>query len=267
MSHPDLDGFVELHRDGPTLEIRMVKPPVNAICRRFSRAMEHAALILQGDDDLRVGILTSGSDRAFSAGQDFKDSLDGEAGPGAVQGGFGGITRLTALKKPLIAAINAPAVGGGVELALACDILLMAEEAWLQLPELERGLLPDGGALQRLPRRIPYHVATAMIWTGEKMSAVEAQRWGLVHRTTPRPGLMDLARETAVRVARGAPLAVQALKETLRIVSGMSDGEAMGLRADTEGDLDCYRRMLASEDMIEGQRAFLERRAPRWSGR
>lgn len=263
----ELAGLVEVSRDGPVLEIRMIKPKVNAICRRFSQAMERAGLYLQEDPDLRVGILTSGHERAFSAGFDFNEGTSGEGGVGAKIGGFGGITTLWALKKPLIAAINAPAVGGGLELALACDLLLMAEDAWLQLPELERGLLPDGGGLQRLPRRIPYHVATAMIWTGEPMTADEALRWGLVHRTAPRAELMGLARQIAHRIARAAPLATQALKEALRVVDGLPEREAMTLRADSAGDLVNYRRMLASDDMIEGQRAFLERRAPRWQGR
>lgn len=265
----ELEGFVQLHRDHDVLEIRMVKPKVNAICRRFSRSMERAALYLQNDPDLRVGLLTSGSDKAFSAGLDFREMTSkdtAERGPGAEQGGFGGITTLWALKKPLIAVINAPAIGGGLELALACDILLMADEAHLQLPELQRGLLPDGGGLQRLPRRIPYHVATAMIWTGDPMSAAEALQWGLVYRTAPRAELMALARQVARRVAKGAPLAQQALKEMLRAADGLSDREAMILRADSEGDLDNFRRMLTSEDMIEGQRAFLEKREPRWTG-
>lgn len=262
-----LSGLVELHRDGPVLEIRMVKGPVNAICRRFSRAMEQAALHLQADPDLRVGILTSGCSRAFSAGLDFSGAGEEEKGPGADLGGFGGITRLHALKKPLIAVIGAPAVGGGLELALSCDILLMADDAWLQLPELERGLLPDGGGLQRLPRRIPYHVATAMIWTGNRMTAAEARHWGLVYRTAPRAELMDIARGLAARIARAAPLAAQALKEALRVIDAMPDDQAMALRADTPGDLEFYRRMLASDDMIEGQRAFLEKREPRWRGR
>ena len=265
--NPELAGYVELHRDGPILEIRMVKGPVNAICPRFSRAMERAALHLQTDPDLRVGLLTSGCDRAFSAGLDFAASTgtwDSEGG--AEQGGFGGITRLRALKKPLIAVIGAPAVGGGLELALACDLLVMADDAWLQLPELERGLLPDGGGLQRLPKRIPWHVATAMIWTGDRMTAAEARHWGLVCRTAPRDKVVAVARDIAAQIARAAPLAAQALKETLRVVDAMPDHEAMALRADTAGDLDCYRRMLASDDMIEGQRAFLEKRVPRWSG-
>lgn len=263
----ELAGFVELYRDGPVLEIRMVKSPVNAICRSFSRAMERAALYLQDEPDLRVGILTSGNERAFSAGLDFNEATQSDRSPVAKQGGFGGITKLWALKKPLIAAINGPAVGGGLELALSCDILLMADEAFLQLPELERGLLPDGGGLQRLPRRIPHQVAMAMIWTGERMPAAEALRWGLVYKTAPRAALMDLARQVAGQVARSAPLAAQALKEVMRVVDGMGDREAMALRADTAGDLDNYRRMLASEDMIEGQRAFLERREPQWRGR
>lgn len=264
----ELEGFVELHRHGDVLEIRMVKPKVNAICRRFSRAMELAALHLQNDPALRVGILSSGSDKAFSAGMDFREGTteSAERGPGAEEGGFGGITTLWSLKKPLIAAINAPAIGGGLELALACDILLMADEAFIQLPELERGLLPDGGGVQRLPRRIPYHVATAMIWTGEPMTAAEAQRWGLVYRAVARDELMALAWQVARRVARGAPLAQQALKETLRAVDGLSDRDAMTLRADSTGDLDNFRRMLTSQDMIEGQLAFLERRDPHWTG-
>lgn len=262
-----LSGLVEMHRDGPVLEIRMVKAPVNAICRRFSRAMECAALHLQADPDLRVGLLTSGCERAFSAGLDFSEAEQADRGPSALQGGFGGITQLKVLKKPLIAVIGAPAVGGGLELALACDILLMAEDAWLQLPELERGLLPDGGGLQRLPRRIPFHVATAMIWTGDRMTAAEALRWGLVWRTAPRAELMGVARALAQRIAQAAPLAAQALKETLRVVDALPDAQAMALRADTPGDLEFYRRMLASEDMLEGQRAFLEKRAPRWRGR
>lgn len=265
----ELAGYVALHRDGPVLEIRMVKPKVNAICRRLSRSLETAALYLQNDPDLRVGILSSGNDRAFSAGLDFNEmtSGSGASDPGAKEGGFGGITTLWSLKKPVIAAINAPAVGGGIEIALACDIIVMAEDSYLQLPELQRGLLPDGGGLQRLPNRIPYHVATAMIWTGDPMTAADALRWGLAYRVTPGPQLMEEARALARRIAAGAPLALQALKETLRAVSGQSDREAMALRADPTRDLEYFGRMLDSEDMIEGQRAFLERRAPRWQGK
>lgn len=261
----ELAGFVELRAEGQVLVITMVKPKVNAICRKMSRALSRAAMHLQNDPDLRVGILTSASQKSFSAGLDFNEA--GQEFETSTEGGFGGITRLWALKKPLIAAINAPAVGGGVELGLACDIILMADEAWLQLPELERGLLPDGGGVQRLPRRIPYHVATAMIWTGEPMTAAEALRWGLAYRTAPASQLMALAMQTAQKIASSAPLAQQALKEVLRAVDGMSEREAMVLRADQSPELATYAKMLRSDDMVEGQRAFLEKRSPIWTGR
>ena len=259
-------GYLSLQRDGAVLVIRMVKPKVNAICRTLSRHLEKAALYLQNDPDLRVGILTSGSDKAFSAGLNFNEAgREDQSGPGALEGGFGGITTLWSLKKPLIAAINGPAVGGGLELALACDMLIAAESAFFQLPELERGLLPDGGGLQRLPRRIPYHVATAMIWTGMPMSAQEAFRWGLVYRVTSKEDLMVTAMSVAQHIAGTAPLAQQGLKEALRAADGLSEREAMHLRAYGRADLTIYEKMLTSQDMIEGQRAYLEKRTPRWS--
>ncbi len=263
----EFSGYLSLQREGPVLIIRMVKPKVNAICRALSRHLEKAALYLQNDPELRVGILTSGSDKAFCAGLDFNEAgHTDQLEPGAREGGFGGITTLWSLKKPLIAAINGPAVGGGLELALACDMLIAVESAFFQLPELERGLLPDGGGLQRLPRRIPYHVATAMIWTGMPMSAQEAFRWGLVYRVTAKEELMAAAMSVAQHIAGTAPLAQQALKETLRAADGLSERDAMHLRADGRPDLAIYEKMLTSQDMIEGQRAYLEKRAPQWSG-
>lgn len=259
-----LKGFVELHRQDQVLEIRMVKAPVNAICRGMSAALYEAAMYLQRSDDLRVGLLTSGQSKAFSAGLDFNTA--GESFESPTPGGFGGITQAWDFKKPLIAVINGPAIGGGLELALACDLIVMAEDAYLRLPELERGLLPDGGGLQRLPRRIPYHIATAMIWTGDPMSAADAKACGLVWRTAPRAELGQLALELAQKIAQSAPLAQQALKEVLRATDGMTEREAMALRADGRPGLETYTRMLRSKDMVEGQRAFLEKRRPCWQG-
>jgi crotonobetainyl-CoA hydratase len=266
----ELAGFVELHCEHRVLEIRMVKPKVNAICRRLSRALERAAMFLQDSDDLQVGILTSGNDRAFSAGMDFNESFASEGSADMdvpIKGGFGGITKLWDLKKPLICAVNAPAIGGGMELTLACDLIVMAEETYFELPELQRGLLPDGGGLQRLPRRIPYNVATAMIWTGRKMTASEATTWGLVHQLAPAAELRALAWEIAHKMSLDAPLAQQAFKEVLRNIDGMADSDAMDIRGDSGAQYATFARMLSSDDMMEGQRAFLERRQPRWSGR
>jgi enoyl-CoA hydratase/carnithine racemase len=265
----ELAGLVELRRDGAVLEIRMVKAKVNAICTRLSRALERAALHLQDDPSLRVGLLTSGCERAFSAGMDFAEAdrkARGEDVGTFGEGGFGGITRLWRLNKPLIAVVNAPAVGGGFELALACDLIVMAEGAYFQLPELQRGILPDGGGLQRLPQRVPYNVATAMIWTGDPMTAEEALRWGLAHAVVAPAALDETARAVAGRVARGAPLAQQALKEVLRSIDGQPATRTMDIWAYDGPGFETYARMQRSDDAVEGPRAFLERRDPRWTG-
>ncbi len=265
----ELAGFVELRRDGRVLDIRMVKPKVNAICRPFSRAVERAALFLQESPDLQVGILSSGMPRAFSAGFDFTEAERqargedvGEFGPG----GFGGISSLWALNKPLIASVNAPAVGGGFEIALACDIIVMAGTAFFQLPEMRRGLLPDGGGLQRLPQRIPYNVAVAMMLTGDPMSSDEALRWGLVHAVWPEAELAARTMELAQRLAGDAPLAQQALKEVLRSTDQMPITGAMAIHGRDGPGYETYARMWRSNDAQEGPRAFLERRPPNWTG-
>lgn len=259
-------GYVEIEAFGPVLEIRMTKPKVNAICRRLSRALGAALDLLQDDDGFRVGILASASNRAFSAGWDFNEAIarDGAGDPPA--GGFGGITANWRLDKPVVAAINAPAVGGGFEIALACDVLVMADEAYFELPEMQRGILPDAGGLQRLPWRLPYNVATAMVYTGRRMPAAEAKGWGLVHSTCPAAELAGQARETAAAIARGAPLALRAMKEFLRAIDGMSVVEAMAMQHAAPGRLPAYAAMWGSRDSIEGPRAFLERREPRWTG-
>lgn len=260
------EGLIETQELGAVLEIRMVKPKVNAICRRLSRALSEAASHLQAAPHLRVGILTAPGERVFSAGWDFNEvAAYGDEEP--VPGGFGGITALWSLKKPLIAAVNGPAVGGGFELALACDMILMADHAYFQLPEMQRGILPDAGGLQRLPQRVPYNVAMEMIYTGRPMPAEEAVRWGLASGQCPRAELDDRARALAEQVAKGAPLALQALKEVMRAIDGLPITEAMSISRSTGDGLETYRAMQKSEDAIEGPRAFLERRPPDWRGR
>lgn len=257
------DGLIERQEIGAVFEIRMVKPKVNAICRRLSRALFEAATYLQETPHLSVGILTAAGDRAFSAGWDFNEVA--AYGEEPVPGGFGGITSLWSLKKPLIAAVNGPAVGGGFELALACDMIIMADHAYFQLPEMQRGILPDAGGLQRLPQRVPHNVAVEMIYTGRQMPAAEALRWGLVGTVCPRAELDARARELAQQVAKGAPLALQAFKEVMRAIDQMPITEAMKISRMKE--LETYQAMQKSEDAIEGPRAFLERRPPNWRGR
>jgi len=192
-----------------------------------------------------------------------QDAIDQDA----CDGGFGGITSLCTLRKPLVAAINGAAVGGGFELALACDLIMMAEHAYFQLPEMQRGFLPDGGGIQRLPRRIPHNVAVEMILTGRRMEAVEARQWGLVRTVCEAGDLVRHAKEVTDEIAKGAPLALQAFKEVLAAIDGMPVAEAMDFQRSDALDLPLYRKMAASDDAIEGPRAFLERRRPNWTGR
>jgi crotonobetainyl-CoA hydratase len=261
-----VDGLIETQEFGSVLEIRMVKPKVNAICRRLSRALFQAASHLQDASHLTVGILTAPGERAFSAGWDFNEVAAYGSAEGPVPGGFGGITSLSSLKKPLIAAVNGPAVGGGFELALACDMIIMVDHAYFQLPEMQRGILPDAGGVQRLPRHIPYNVAVEMIYTGRQMPAEEALRWGLAAAVCSRSELDERARALAQRVAKGAPLALQAFKEVMRAIDRMPITEAMKISQAKEEGLETYRSMQRSEDAIEGPRAFLERRPPNWRG-
>jgi crotonobetainyl-CoA hydratase len=251
---------------GGVLEITLDRPPANAIDAATSRALYEAFARLESDPELRVGIVTAAGERFFCAGWDLKAAAAGEeAGADQGPGGFAGLTELHGRTKPVIAAVNGIAAGGGFELALAADLVVSAEHADFRLPETGLGIIPDSGGVLWLPRRLPRPLAVELLLTGRPMTAAEACERGLVNQAVPADQLMPAARALAARIIRSAPLAVAAVLEVLDATEAGSVPE--GFAALRSGKLPRYAAMLASEDAAEGPAAFAARRAPNWKGR
>lgn len=251
---------------GRVLEITLTRGKVNAIDAATSRALGAAFQRLQDDDGLSVAIVTGGEGRFFSAGWDLKAAQAGEA-PDADMGvgGFAGLTEFWGLTKPVIAAVNGLALGGGFELALAADLIVASETAEFGLTEAGIGLVPDSGGVIRLPRRLPRAVAMEMLMTARRAPASEFARWGLINRVTAPEDLMTEARALADRVAASAPLSLQAIKEISAATEGLGAQDAFTrMRA---GDLSAYARLYDSADAAEGIASVMEKRAPVWKGR
>jgi crotonobetainyl-CoA hydratase len=257
---------VRSEASGGVLEITLDRPPANAIDAATSRALYEAFARLESDPDLRVGIVTAAGDRFFCAGWDLKAAAAGEAaGTDHGPGGFAGLTELHGRAKPVIAAVNGIAAGGGFELALAADLVVAAEHADFRLPETGLGIIPDSGGVLWLPRRLPRPLAVELLLTGRPMTAAEACGRGLVNQAVPADQLMPAARALAAQIIRSAPLAVAAVLEVLDATEVGSVPE--GFAALRSGRLPRYATMLASEDAAEGPAAFAARRPAVWKGR
>jgi len=262
---------VLVERRGAVLEVTIDRPPVNAIDLATSRALGEAFGRLRDDPELRVGIITGGGEKVFSAGWDLKAVNSGELQLNRWwetdygKGGFAGLTEFWGLNKPVIAALNGKTIGGGFEIALSCDLLIAAEHVQFRLPELPLGLVPDAGAVQRLPRRLPRNIAMEMLYLGRWLSAAEAAHFGLVNAVVPAIELMVRARAWAEQIATAAPLAVQAMKEVTVGIEGLSPRKAYETMRG--GNFAAYERMLASGDAREGVQAFVDKRAAEFKSR
>ena len=254
---------LKVEKFGQVLEITINRGKANAIDVGVSREMGLVFQKFRDDPDLRVAILTGAGERFFCAGWDLKAANEGEqADVDYGVGGFGGIQELPNLNKPIIGAINGIACGGGLEIALATDIIIASDTARFSLPEIQVGVIADAGTI-KLPRRLPYHVAVEFLMTGRWMDVDEAHRWGLVNEIVPPLELMNRAREVASKIAAGPPLIYRAIKDVLRRCEMMRQQEALEfLRA-----LDSVQKVYRSEDLKEGTRAFTEKRSPVWRGR
>ena len=256
---------VHIEARGHVLEVTLDKPKANAIDGPTSRAMSEIFVEFRDDPDYRVDILTAAGDRFFCAGWDLKESAGaGEFDTNFGPGGWGGLQELPGLNKPVIAAVNGMALGGGFELALAADLIVAAEHARFSLPELRAGILADAATI-KLRRRIPYHVAVDLLMTGRWMEAGEAKQWGLLRDVVPADQLMTTARELADLLANGPPLLYPAIKETLRETEQLTVQQAFD--EVNSGRLKAVAALYSSEDMVEGALAFAEKRDPMWKGR
>ena len=254
--------FCQVEREGRVLVVTMNRPEVmNALHPPANFELEKVFDEFVADPELWVAIITGAGDRAFSAGNDLKFQASAGAKLEIPRTGFAGLTSRFDNPKPVIAAVNGVAMGGGFEIALACDLFVAAETATFALPEPRVGLAALAGGIHRLPRQIGQKHAMGMLLTGRRVSAAEGLALGFVNEVVPAGGLLAAARRWAAMILECAPLSVRASKQAALAGQGRPLEEAMSTRY--EG----LAQMVRSEDFLEGPRAFAAKRPPQWKGR
>jgi crotonobetainyl-CoA hydratase len=256
------DG-IKTATDGAILEVTLDRPKANAINLSASRRLNEVLSAFRDDPKLRIAIITGTGERFFCAGWDLKGAAAGEESDADWGvGGFGGLNYPPNLDKPIISAVNGIACGGGFELVLGTDIIVMEEHARFALPEINVGVLADAGTI-KLRRRIPYHVAVEFLMTGRWMDAAEAKHWGLANHVVAKGQGLARAREIAQQLVAGPPLLFPAIKQLLRHTETIPEHQAFELH----DNLHAVQQVIRSEDLKEGARAFAEKRPPVWKGK
>jgi enoyl-CoA hydratase/carnithine racemase len=253
--------FIRYEKRARIAVVTIARPEVmNSLHPGANEEMANAFDDFAADPEVWVAIVTGAGEKAFSAGNDLKWTATHGA-PRVPATGFGGLTSRFDCWKPIIAAVNGLALGGGLEIALACDIIIAAEHATLGLPEPRVGLMAAAGGVHRLPRHIPLKIAMGMMLTGKPITAAEAYRLGLVNEVVPSAELMPTAERWAAAIAECSPLSVQATKQSALEGLGRPLADAVTAKYDLVGQL------WKSDDCREGPRAFAEKRKPVWKGR